>query len=146
MALDPITKTNINDIEFIVNETEISETKTNELTNEELLDFLKIHEFEHSTSHKKLCFAVVNRIYRRVKLGYTFGGIKVCRDKNIVVDGNHRYVAYSIAGIRIDVIDATSSICDFASGFADIYLEFLEDWDANNPKTEKYLNDDFLID
>jgi hypothetical protein len=118
-------------------------------TNKEILDFQSLAEFveneklEYMTAHSRLCFAIIARIYRRVKMGYRFGPIRVSAGE-MIVDGNHRYIAYKLAGIEFDTIEATRSRCDDLKNFNTVVIDFEHDWDANNSKTRKYCNDDFL--
>ena len=41
--------------------------------------------------------------------GYRFGGIKISED-GMIIDGNHRYIAYMIAGIEFEIIRGTSPL------------------------------------
>lgn len=109
-----------------------------------LENFVKYGKHKFNTNHKVLCFAVIKRIYRRVKLGYRFGGIKVC-EKNLVVDGNHRYIAYSLAGIEFDIIPWTSNRSDEVGIFNSILIDCENDWDVHYYKTRQFCNDNFLI-
>lgn len=115
-----------------------------ELTIEKLSTYFKEYNTLYSTAHRVLCFAIIKRIYRRVKLGYRFGAIKVCDNKGIVVDGNHRYVAYLLAGIEIEFKCGTSSHCDTINCYRDIKIDTIEDWDYNSPNDRKYCDDKIL--
>jgi len=77
-------------------------------------------------------------------MGHRFGSIIICRQKGMVIDGNHRYIAYLLAGVEISFQNGTSSFCDICRKYRDINLDVEQDWDANHPDTIKYLNDDFL--
>lgn len=99
----------------------------------------------YKTFQKRLCFAIIKRIYRRTKLGYQFGAIKVCKERETIIDGNHRYIAYLLAGVNIDFIPGTSSKSDLEIEYLEVYFEEIEYWDLNHPKTLKYINDDFLL-
>ncbi|MCX2584260.1 hypothetical protein [Pedobacter sp. MR22-3] len=116
-----------------------------ELTIEILKEYLNKTETKYSTAQKRLCFAKIKRIYRRVKLGYDFGGIKICSDKMIIVEGNHRYIAYLLAEIEIEFITWISSHCDVSKLFRHIEIDEVNDWDYNNTYDRKYCSDDFLI-
>ncbi|MFP5439803.1 MAG: ParB/Srx family N-terminal domain-containing protein [Bacteroidia bacterium] len=70
-----------------------------ELTVEDLEIFLKTDNHEYFTTHSKVCFEIIRRIHRRVLLGYDFGAIKV-NGNRLIIDGNHRYLAYKLAGIN----------------------------------------------
>lgn len=116
-----------------------------ELSIDALKDFINKTELVYKTAHKKLCFAIIQRIYRRTKLGYYFGDIKTCKEKGIVIEGNHRYLAYILAGIKINYIDGTSSHCDVAISYNQIEFDIHSDWDKNHPNTTEFINDDFLV-
>ncbi|UUC44862.1 hypothetical protein [Flavobacterium cerinum] len=113
------------------------------------LDILTLEQFirnvdhEYETTHKVVCFAVIQRIYRRILAGYRFGSIKVNNGK-LVVDGNHRYIAYKLAGIVVDKVKSGRSFSDIGRSFNHIKIDVNEDWDRNCPYHRKYCNDDFL--
>ncbi|SUJ25761.1 Uncharacterised protein [Sphingobacterium spiritivorum] len=115
-----------------------------ELSIDALKDFINKTELVYKTAHKKLCFAIIQRIYRRTKLGYYFGDIKTCKEKGIVIEGNHRYLAYILAGIKINSISGTSSHCDVPTSYHEIEFDVESDWDENHENTIKFINDDFL--
>jgi len=110
---------------------------------EKLNHFVKNTNHDYLTTHKKLCFAIIQRIYRRVLLGYRFGAIRVSNDE-LVVDGNHRYIAYKMAGIDFEIVKANRSFSDEPINFNEIIIDTNEDWDFNNPAYRKFCNDDFL--
>lgn len=115
-----------------------------ELTVEKLNFYFRETNTKYLTAQNVLCFAIIKRIYRRVMMGYRFGGVTVCEYKGIVVDGNHRYIAYLLAGIEIEYVCGTSSHCDLTNQYRDIRIETVEDWDYNNPYNRKYCDDKVL--
>lgn len=115
-----------------------------ELTKEELDTFLKKTKHIYNTAHTKLCFAIIKRIHRRLLMGHRFGTITVCKTKCLVVDGNHRFIAYSLAGIEVEVRDGTSNHSDVAKTFNEIIIDKVEDWDEYSAANKKFCNDDFL--
>jgi hypothetical protein len=120
-----------------------NEYSNKELDLETLKHFIENHHHKYMTAHSKVCFAIIARIYRRVRMGYVFGAIKVSEDA-MVVDGNHRYIAYRLANIEFEVIEATRSQCDELKEFRVIEIDIEQDWDLNNPMNKRYCNDDFL--
>lgn len=112
---------------------------------EKLQNFITNTEHEYLTTHQKLCFAIIARIYRRVLQSYKFGAIKIS-NQQLIVDGNHRYIAYELANIEFDILEATHSFCDQPKKFNEIIIDTVQDWDANNLYNKKYCNDDFLKD
>ena len=124
------------------------EIKTKDIIAEPDIETFKryIYTTNHKflTAHPRICFAIIARIYRRVLNNYYFGGIKV--DGDMIVDGNHRYIAYMLANVEFEIIKGTRSHCDEKRNFNEIHLEINDDWDRNHPDTEKFCNDDFLKD
>lgn len=108
-----------------------------------LKNFMKDTEHEYLTTHEVLCFAIIERIYRRILLGYRFGSIKI-NNNELVVDGNHRYIAYKLAGVSIDVVKGGRSFSDVVKSFNDVKIDEDQDWDLNCFKNKKYCKDDFL--
>lgn len=115
---------------------------------QKLEQFLRKEEHEYDTTHTRLCYFVIERIYRRVKEGYRFGGIKIDKKERLIIDGNHRYIAYKLANIEMEYIDYLKNHCDIKpyNKIRDIKIDIEEDWDENNPKTQKYCTDEFLKD
>lgn len=120
--------------------------KYRELSHEELSAFLKTFDFEYETVHRRLCFAIIKRIHRRTLMGYDFREIVICPIKEIVIEGNHRYIAYQLAEKKIKFRIGTSSFCDSGIDFNRVDLDVLDDWDTHQEHTRIYLNDDFLKD
>jgi len=108
-----------------------------ELDIKTLKEFIKAEGLEYLTAQKKLCFVIIARIYRRVLAGYYFGPIAI--DEDLIVNGNHRYIAYRLANVKFEVVKATRSHCDQLKSFSDIAIDIEEDWDANHPNTQKYV-------
>lgn len=115
---------------------------------QKLEQFLRSEEHEYDTTHTRLCYFVIERIYRRVKAGYRFGGIKIDTKEKLIIDGNHRYIAYKLAQIEIEYIDWLKNHCDIKpyNKIKNIEIDSDEDWDSNNPDTKKYCTDEFLKD
>lgn len=110
---------------------------------EKLQNFIVDTEHKYLTTHQKLCFAIIARIYRRVLKGYRFGAIKIS-NQQLIVDGNHRYIAYKLANVEIEILEATGSFCDQPKKFNEVEIDIIQDWDANHPYNKKFCNDDFL--
>lgn len=121
------------------------ETALKELDIDQLRYFIENEQHEYSTAHTILCFAIIRRIHRRLLMGYRFGSIKISKN-GLIIDGNHRYVAYKIADVPIETILGTSSFCDKNRSFNEVQIDIHQDWDANNCLTRKFCSDDFLKD
>lgn len=116
-----------------------------ELTIDQLNDFIKNSRHDFKTTHTRLCFKVIQRIHRRVCEGYRFGEICIYNDE-VIIDGNHRYIAYRLAGVEIDKRKYTKSHSDIFREINNIVIDEIEDWDYNSIKNRKYCSDDFLKD
>jgi hypothetical protein len=115
-----------------------------ELDMESFKKFIKTAPHKYLTAQNRLCFAVIARMYRRVLNDNYFGDIKV--DGNMVVEGNHRFIAYTLAGIEFEIIAGTRSHCDKIKKFNDIEIDLDHDWDLNDPSKRLFCTDDFLRD
>ncbi|OWP84517.1 hypothetical protein BWK59_04885 [Flavobacterium davisii] len=113
-----------------------------------LNEFINSREQIYFTNQTKICYFVVERIYKRVLNNYYFGGVKIDFNENIIIDGNHRFIAYSLAGCEFEKIPTIKNFCDTPpyKEFKNITVDITNDWDLNNPKTKKYCDDKFLED
>ena len=113
---------------------------------DKLEEFIKNGEHEHLTVQTKICLFVVERIYNRVLDDYYFGGIKINESENLIIDGNHRYIAYKLANIDFERLPSAKNSCDKPPyrSINDIEIDKVEDWDSNNIKTKKFCSDEFL--
>lgn len=74
--------------------------KVKNLTLEIVLKFLQEQEIELKSTHDKLCFPIINRIYKKMTIGIKFPSIKV--DGDLIIDGHHRYLASLLADHTLD--------------------------------------------
>ena len=111
-------------------------------------DFLKNTNHEYFTAHSKLCFFKIQRIYNRVLAGHgpKFGDVKIHEETKLIIDGNHRYIAYKLADFSFGKISWCRNHSDVDRRINDIEIDYIEDWDENNEETIKYCSDDFLLD
>ena len=97
--------------------------------------FLAENEVDLSCSHAKLCFPVIDRIYRKMLHGISFSGIKV--DGDLICDGHHRYVASLMANVPIERIPSNKTNATIVYDWKTVdFLE--EEWDT--PAKIKMLN------
>jgi hypothetical protein len=80
----------------------------------------------HATHHR-LCFPIIQRIYKKMLLGIKFSPIKIADD--FIVDGHHRYVASLLAKKNIDCIPSLKTAATLKSDWSSIQLD-LQDWDT----------------
>mgnify|MGYP003574883256 CR=1 FL=1 len=115
-----------------------------ELSKERLEKFIKETQHKYKTAQKKLCFAKIRRIYIRVRNGYIFEGVKICHEKGMVVEGNHRFIAYSLAGEDFEIIAGTSNRSDEVSSYNEISIDNDNDWDIHDSATNHYCDDNYI--
>lgn len=113
---------------------------------EQLENFVRNTNHEYYTTQTKICYFIIERIYKRVLDGYEFGGIKIDVDKKLIVEGNHRYIAYKLANFDFEKISWTKNHSDPFNKINDFVIDRDEDWDRNNPNDIKYCTDEFLKD
>ena len=113
---------------------------------EKLNLFLLNNKHTHFTNQSKVCLRVIERIYRRVNDGFYFGDVKVDLNESLIIDGNHRYIAYSLANIEFGLIPSVKNFCDNFpyKEIKDIEVDIENDWDLNNPRTIRFCDDDFI--
>lgn len=69
-------------------------------TKQQLLNLIKSNKIELISTHNKLSFPVIERIYKKMTLGIKFQGIKI--EGKVIVDGHHRYLASLMAEIELE--------------------------------------------
>lgn len=79
----------------------------NEFTPENVQKFLRENEFEFSSTHKKICFPILKRIYDKLLEGKRFDGIKI--EDAIIVNGHHRYICLKFLSLEVETINWTRS-------------------------------------
>jgi len=73
----------------------------NPLSIEFVFEFVKSGKIELKSTHERLCFPIINRLYRKMKIGVKFSGIRV--DGELIIDGHHRYLASLLAGVSLEM-------------------------------------------
>lgn len=108
--------------------------------------FLLENEHSYFTNQSKVCLRVIERIFKRVSNGYYFGDVKVDFKENLIIDGNHRYIAYSLANIDFGLIPSNKNFCDVPpyKEIRNIKVDIEDDWDLNNPSTVRFCDDNFI--
>ena len=72
------------------------------ITKDVLQKFLSENNIELKSTHKTLCFPIINRIYKKMKAGIKFPEIKV--SGGAICDGHHRYLASLMAGYHVGAV------------------------------------------
>ena len=98
-----------------------------EITKKVIWDLIHKTDIELSSTHKKLCIPIINRIYKKMLAGIKFSGIKV--DNNLICDGHHRYLASLLANFSIERIPTISTPATTAVDWTSVVFEDL-DWDT----------------
>jgi hypothetical protein len=98
-----------------------------DITKEVVLKLLEDKVIKFKSTHTQLCIPIINRLYKKMKLGISFQGIKVAED--LIIDGHHRYLASLLANVTIDVFPTQPSSATIISDWNTvIFVE--EDWDT----------------
>jgi hypothetical protein len=78
-------------------------------------------------TQKRLCLPVINRIYKKMRAGIFFSGIKVHDD--CICDGHHRYIASVLAGYQIDQQPGVLASAHEKISWKDVVFDH-DDWDT----------------
>jgi hypothetical protein len=97
------------------------------VTKEIIAEFISKNKFELSSTHKKLCLPVINRIFKKMSAGIKFSGIKI--ESNLICDGHHRYVASILANFPLERIPGTVTSATKTVHWESVIFED-EDWDT----------------
>jgi acetoacetate decarboxylase len=97
------------------------------ITKEILRDFIWNAELELSSTQKKLCFPIINRMYKKMSGGIKFAPIKIAN--NLISDGHHRYIASRLADYQIEKIPTVNTLATTAISWKAVVFDE-EDWDT----------------
>lgn len=97
------------------------------ISKEEFIEWVKSRDFNLKSSHDKLCFPIIYRIYRKMIIGIKFHGIKVNEDT--IIDGHHRYLASQLAEITIEIFPSPRTSATKTTNWESIEFDH-EDWDT----------------
>jgi hypothetical protein len=96
------------------------------------LDIQKLihqNQFELSSTQSKLCLPIINRIYKKMKAGMIFSGIKV--DNELISDGHHRYIASLLANNPLERFTTNSTSATMVTPWQSVIFEDV-DWDTQS--------------
>jgi hypothetical protein len=103
-----------------------------EINKELILNAIAAADYTLITTHKKLCFPIINRIYKKMINGIKFDDIKVC--DTLIIDGHHRYVSSLLANITLDEAKSSKANATIEYDWKDV--EFVEEeWDTEDKIT-----------
>lgn len=100
----------------------------NNISKETVSKLLLEHSIELMSTHSKLCYPIINRIYKKMSVGIEFPSIKV--DGNLIIDGHHRYVASLLVGKKLNRIPSQKTSATIIYQWDSIVLAS-EDWDTD---------------
>lgn len=100
-----------------------------QLSIERLKKQLKEGKLELKSTHFRLCYPIIARIYWKMKIGIEFSGIKV--DGDLIIDGHHRYLASLIAGISLDRYPSCRTSATEVTDWSTVRLD-TEDWETED--------------
>ena len=98
-----------------------------QITKEYEETILKDQKITLKSTQKKLCFPIINRIYKKMKSGIKFSAIKV--DENLIIDGHHRYIASIMAEVPLELSPSNMTSATTIIDWSQILLDS-EDWDT----------------
>jgi hypothetical protein len=95
---------------------------------EDILKVLEGSNLNLNSTHSKLCLPIINRIYKKMKIGLKFDAIKTC--EKIIIDGHHRYISSLLANIELDQVQFNKTKATMVYDWKDV--EFVDEaWDTN---------------
>lgn len=78
-------------------------------------------------TQNRVCIPIVSRIYKKMRVGIKFTGIKVYGD--LIIDGHHRFLASILAGFDLEKFPSyKTSVTNFIK-WEDVEFVY-EDWDT----------------
>ncbi len=99
-------------------------------------ELIQLNQLELKSTHSKLCIPIINRIYKKMKAGIRFSGIKV--DQTYICDGHHRYIASLLANLSLERFTTNSTSATIIIPWESVIFGE-EDWDT--PSKIKMLNE-----
>lgn len=107
------------------------EFNVDEFTIEAVREYLQKNKLPLFASQVEVSFPILNRIHRRLKEGKRFSAIQV--DKDLIVNGHHRYVCLSILGIEVGQSSWTRNSSSEIICWSKIVVDEC-DWDSDKQR------------
>jgi hypothetical protein len=104
---------------------------------EKLIELMQNGNHKLISTHEQLCFPIIERIAKKMSIGLTFANISV--DKNVIVNGHHRYLASLLTGYELEQVPCPKTAAKEQVDWKSVKLVD-EDWDTE--AKIKVLNDD----
>jgi len=90
--------------------------------------FIKENKIDLKSTHGKLCFPIINRIYQKMLVGIKFPSIKI--DDNLIIDGHHRYLASLLANTDLETIPSNKTSATIVYDWNEVVFD-VNDWDTD---------------
>ena len=107
--------------------TQLKKTKLEHISIQYLIEFIEKSEIDLKSTQERLCIPIIERLYKKMKIGIRFSGIKV--DGDIIIDGHHRYLASLLAGVCLETLPANKTSATKVSEWDAIEFDE-DDWDT----------------
>lgn len=78
-------------------------------------------------THRKICLPIIERIYRKMKIGLRFPPIKI--NDTCICDGHHRYIASRLSCCEVEMMEWSMSRSTLMYDWKEVVLE-TTDWDT----------------
>ncbi len=98
------------------------------MNKDEVLDLLQGGKTLLRPSQKRISFPIVQRIYKKFKIGLKFDSIQVA-EKSVIVNGHHRYLASLLADVKIERVECPLTSAKKVTKWESVELVD-EDWDT----------------
>lgn len=103
------------------------QARVEQISTEIVLKLVREGNIELKSTHDKLCYPIIARIYTKMKIGIKFSGIKV--DRDVIIDGHHRYLASLLAGVSLDMFPSYQTSATIVTDWDSVVFDN-EDWDT----------------
>ncbi len=95
---------------------------------EKLIQLMRNEKLMLVSTHEKLCFPIIERIAKKMRIGLVFSGISV--DGSLIVNGHHRYLASLLADYELDQVPCPKTAAKGPVDWKSVKL-IDEDWDTD---------------
>lgn len=97
------------------------------LTKQAVLEVLLHSPLELKPSQNRISLPLLNRLYRKVLIGLSLGGIKV--NEGLIIDGHHKYLAFVFAKQAFDIFPSYTSSATTMYEWKEVQIDE-NDWDS----------------
>jgi hypothetical protein len=97
------------------------------LTKDQVIALLQEGNMDLVPTQDKLCFPIIKRLYSKMSNGLLMPSIQV--DKNVIINGHHRYVASMLAEYPLERVKSITSAAKQQAEWKLVTIAD-EDWDS----------------